>query len=149
MSKLHTQNLHSDYRKYLHQDFLDNERDYWKMRDRLMQEYKGQWVAIHNGRIIAHSNDLSDVTDEVGRLGCHAYIARVGEEDEVIFTVRRKEFSYDMNYKPFALPKVEVIFSNYYRTRRQLYPDVIPDTGADLSVLPEWVIKFAAHLRVG
>ena len=126
MPQIHSQNLPLTHRKYLHQDFLENERDYWKMRDRLVQEYQGQWVAVHGGKVMASSNDLFDVTDEVGKLGCHAYIARVGEEQSLVFTIRRREFSYDVSYRPFALPRVEAAFSNFHRTGRYLYPDVIP-----------------------
>ena len=137
MPQIHSQNLPLTHRKYLHQDFLENERDYWKMRDRLVREYQGQWVAVHGGKVMASSDDLFDVTDEVGKLGCHAYIARVGEEQSLVFTIRRREFSYDVSYRPFALPRVKAAFSNFHRTGRYLYPDVIPDTGGDLSILPE------------
>lgn len=137
MPQIHSQNLPPTHKKHLHQEFLENERDYWEMRDRLMQIYQGQWVAIHGAQVVASGNDLFDVTDKVGKLGCHAYIARVGEEDSVVFTVRLREFSYDVAYRPFALPRAEVTFSNYHQTGRRLYPDVIPDTGGDLSVLPE------------
>ncbi len=137
MSQIHTRNLPLTHKKYLHQDFLDNESDYWKRRDQLMQRYYGQWVAIHGGQVVAHGNDLLDVLDGVGKLGCHAYVACVGQEDSVIFTIRRREFTYDIAYRPFALPQAEVAFANYQGTERQLYPDVIPDTGADLSALPE------------
>ena len=137
MSQIESRNLSLAHREYLHQDFLENERDYWKMRDELMREYQGQWVAIHRGKVIASDDDLFDVTDEVGKLGCHAYIARVGDEESIVFTVRRREFSYDVNYRPFPLPRIEAAFANYHRTGRLLYQDVIPDTGGDLSVLPE------------
>ena len=137
MPQIHSRNLPLTHKEYLHQDFLENEREYWKMRDRLMREYQAQWVAIHGGKVVASGDDLFNVTDEVGKLGCHAYIARVGEEESIVFTIRRREFSYDVSYKPFALPRVEVAFSNYHRTGRRLYPDVIPDTGGDLSILPE------------
>jgi len=124
MPQIHSQNLPSTHKKHLHQDFLENERDYWEVRDRLMREYQGQWVAIHGGQVVASGNDLFDVTDEVGKLGCHAYIARVGEEDSLVFTVRRREFSYDVAYRPFALPRAEVAFSDYHKTGRRLYPHV-------------------------
>lgn len=137
MPQIHSQNLSPTHKKHLHQEFLENERDYWEMRDRLMQKYQGQWVAIDGAQVVASGNDLFDVTDKVGKLRCHAYIARVGEEDSVVFTVRLREFSYDVAYRPFALPRAEVAFSNYHQTGRRLYPDVIPDTGGDLSILPE------------
>jgi len=137
MPQLLTQNLSVTEKKRLHKDFVENEGIYWRIREQLLKQYAGQWVALHDARVVASGNDLFDVTDEVGKLGCHAYIARVGEEDNLVFTIRRREFTYDVTYQPFALPKVEAIFSNCYGTARQLCPDVIPDTGADLSALPE------------
>lgn len=134
---LTSQNLPPAQKKRLHEDFIENERLYWRMREQLLKQYEGQWVAIEGGKVVASGDNLFDVTDEVGRLGCHAYIARVGQEDSIVFTIRRREFAYDMTYQPFALPQAEVVFANYQGTGRQAYPDVIPDTGADLSALPE------------
>jgi hypothetical protein len=137
MSQLLTsENLPLTQKKRLHKDFIENEKLYWRMREQLLKQYGGKWVAIEGGRVVASGDDLFDVTDEVGSLGCHAYIAQVGREDSLVFIIRR-EFTYDATYQPFALPQAEVIFFNYRGTARQLYPDVIPDTGADLSALPE------------
>lgn len=124
MTQIHSRNLPLTHREYLHQDFLENERGYWKMRSRLMREYQGQWVAIHGGNLIASGDDLFSVTDEVGELDCHAYIARVGEEDSLVFSVGRRGFSYDVAYRRFGLPRSEVAFSDYHRTARRLYPHV-------------------------
>jgi hypothetical protein len=110
MLRISTQNLPPVQKKHLHKDFLQNERDYWQMRERLMQEYPGRWLAIHQGKVVASGDDLMNVIDQVGKLGCHAYIAQVGQEDSLVFTIRRREFSYDLSYKPFALPCVKVIF---------------------------------------
>ncbi|MFQ6040544.1 MAG: DUF5678 domain-containing protein [Candidatus Poribacteria bacterium] len=137
MSSNNTQNLSKFQKKYLHKDFLENERDYWNMRGNLLKSYKGKWIAIHKGNVVAVSDDLFSITDEVGRLNCRAYIAKVGEEDSVVFKVRRRQFNYDTTYSPFALPRAEVTFSNYSKTDSKLYSDVIPDTGGDLSVLLE------------
>lgn len=116
---------------------LANEHAYWQAREQLLNEYRGRWVAFHTGQVIASGDNLLDVLDEAGSAGCHAYVALVGEEDSVVFTVRRKEFDYDRTYRPFPLPLVEATFSNYSGTSRQFYAAIIPDTGADLSVLPE------------
>jgi len=48
MPQIHSQNLPPTHKKHLHQDFLENERDYWEMRDWLMREYQGQEVAFSN-----------------------------------------------------------------------------------------------------
>jgi hypothetical protein len=137
MPQISIQNLSLTEKERLHKDFVENEKIYWELREEFLKQYWGKWVAIHAGEIVATGDDLLDVTDDVGELGCHAYIALVGQEDDLVFTVRRKEFNYDVAYRPFALPRAEVAFSNYQGTGRGFYPDVIPDTGADLSVLPE------------
>ncbi len=136
MQSIRTKGLPEAYKKYLHEDFLANEEHYWRIRKKLLSQYRGCWVAIHKGQVVASSKDVWEITDAVGKLGFHAYIAKVGEED-IVFKVRRQEFAYDQTYHPFALPRAEVTFANYARTSARLYPDVIPDTGSDLSILRE------------
>jgi len=91
MQGIHTKGMPKEYKKYLHEDFLANEQHYWRMREELL---KGQWVAVHRGIVVASSKDVWEITETVGKLGCHAYIAKVGEED-LTFKVRRREFAYD------------------------------------------------------
>jgi len=136
MQGMHIKGLSEEYRKYLHEDFLTNEEHYWRMREELLNQYRGSWVAIDKGHVVASSKDVWEITEAVGKLGCHAYIAKVGEED-IVFKVRRVEFAYDQSYHPFALPQAEVTFANFACTSAKVYSDVIPDTGADLSILPE------------
>jgi hypothetical protein len=137
MTRTQTQYLPEEQKKRLHPDFIANEQGYWRMRDQLLKQYLSKWVAVHQGQVVAVSQDVLDITDQVGKLGLHAYIAKVGEEDKLVFQVRRKDFSYDASYQPFALPRAEVTFSNYAQTHSKRCLDVIPDTGADLSVLPD------------
>jgi len=136
MQSIQTKSLSEEYKKYLHEDFLANEEYYWRMREKLLDQYQGCWVAIHRGQVVATSKDVWQITETVGNLGCHAYIAKVGEED-IVFKVRRLEFAYDHTYRPFALPQAELTFGNYAGTSARFFSDVIPDTGADLSILPE------------
>ena len=137
MHDMTSQHLPPAQQQRLDREFIENEQSYWQMREQLLAEYAGQWVAVDAGTVIASSDNLLDVTDQVGNSGSHAYIARVGQEDSLIFTIRRKTFAYNVTYTPFALPQAEVTFTNFRGTQRQHYSDVIPDTGADLSVLPE------------
>lgn len=132
-----TENLPPEQQQRLHADFLANEQAYLQMRDSLLPQYRGQWVAVHDGRVIAAGEDLVTVTEAAAASGGHPYIAKVGEEDAVVFRVRRALFAYDQAYQPFALPRVTVTFLDDAETQSQTYPDVIPDTGADLSVLPD------------
>ena len=136
MLQIQTTNLSAEQQRRLHPGFLANERHYLRMRPQLLEQYQSQWVAIHDGRVIAHSGNPLTVMEAVGRAGCHAFVALVGQENRAVFRVRRREFHYDTTYQPFALPRVEVAFANYARSQVRRYPDVIPDIGADLSVLP-------------
>jgi predicted aspartyl protease len=132
-----TSNLPADDRQRLHADFLANEQDYLRMRDSLLPHYHGQWVAVHKGRVIAAGTNLLAVTEAAATTGGHPYIAFVGAEDRVHFRVWRVIFAYDQSYQPFSLPQVTVPFWDHAETRSQTYSDTIPDTGADLSVLPQ------------
>ena len=42
---------------------------------------------------MANSTDMWEIIDAVGKLGCHPYVAKVGEEEELVFKVRRQEFA--------------------------------------------------------
>lgn len=136
---LHTQtdNLPHDQRQRLHADFLANERAYLRMRDRLLAQYRGQWVAVHDGQVLASGTQLMQVMERAVASGGHPYIALVGAEDAAVFRVRRAVFAYDHAYQPFPLPRVKATFWNHAETHSQTHPDVIPDTGADVSVLPD------------
>ena len=136
MSSLQTANLPDDQRQRLHSDFLANEQAYWQMRDGLLPSYRGQWVAVEAGKVVAASSDLLALADAAATAGGHPYIALVGAEDTVVFRVRSAVFSYDRTYQPFPLPRLAATYWNHAGTHSQSHMDVIPDTGADLSVLP-------------
>jgi hypothetical protein len=136
MLQTHTTNLPLDQRNRLHEDFLADEQAYLQMRDNLMAQFGGQWVAMQGGKVIAAGPNLLAVMEEASRFGGHPYIALVGAEDTVVFRVRRVAFGYDQAYQPFPLPRLTATFWNHAQTHSQQYIDVIPDTGADVSVLP-------------
>jgi hypothetical protein len=137
MFRSQTANLPPEQQQRLHADFLANEQTYFRLRDKLVSQYLGQWVAVHNGQVIAADPDLVRVTNQAAASGGHPYIARVGSEDQVVFRIRRQEFGYDPTYQPFALPRITITFWNDAESSSQTYPDVIPDTGADSSALPD------------
>src|SRR5713101_413731 len=130
-------NLTPQQKHRLHADFLANEQAYHEMRDLLLAQFPGQWIAVHNGKVIATGNNLIQVSDAAAASGGHPFIAKVGAEEEVIFRFRRVEFSFDQSYQPFAIPRVSVTFWNHSETRSAVFPDVIPDTGADSCLLPD------------
>jgi predicted aspartyl protease len=136
---LHTQtaNLPQDQQQRLHPDFLADEQAYLQMRDSLLSQYRGQWVAVQGGKVIAAAPGLMEVMERASSCGGHPYIALVGGEDAVVFRVRRAVYAYDQACQPFPLPRVTATFWNQPETHSQQHPDVIPDTGADVSVLPD------------
>lgn len=137
MLRIQTTNLSQDQQQRLHPDFLADEQAYLYMRDRLLAQYQGQWAAVHDGKLVAAGPKLLEVMERASTHGGHPYIARVGAEDTVVFRVRRSVFAYDQSYQPFPLPRVSAKFWNHAETHSQQHPDAIPDTGADVSVLPE------------
>lgn len=122
-------------KKHLDKDFLENDKSYWEVRDRLLQSYPGKWVAVRDGKVVAQADNVFDILDRAEEAGGYPYIARVGYE-EMEFTIRRS-FSYDTTYQPFALPRIAATFSDRHRNRSATYEDVIPDTGADITLLSE------------
>jgi hypothetical protein len=96
MLQSQTANLPPEQQRQVHADFLANEQTYLRLRDGLLPRFRGQWVAIHNGQLIASGHDLIAVTEQAAATGGHPYIARVGEENDTVFHVRRTEFAYDI-----------------------------------------------------
>jgi predicted aspartyl protease len=131
-----TSKLPPEQRQRLHADFLANEQDYLRLRDGLLASHCGQWVAVQEGQLIAAGNDLMAVMRVAADSGGHPFVARVGEE-ETPFRVRRVEFAYDQAYQPLPIPRVTVTFWDDAETHSLTQDDVIPDTGADVSVRPQ------------
>lgn len=134
MEKL-TSKLSERERARLHPEFLENEDSYWRIRDSLLPRYRGKWVAVRAGDVVAEADEVFTVLDRIAEIGGHPYIALVGDEHRE-FKVRRV-FDYDPSYQPVPLPRVTARFSGPRPERAATFEDVIPDTGADLSVLPE------------
>ncbi len=130
-----TDGLPQREKAYLPPDFLENEESYWRVRQTLLPRYQGKWVAVKVGQVVAEADGVFDILDSANKMGGHPYIARVGFEDRQ-FVIRRS-FPYDAGYQPFPLPRVTVRFIGPQDDRAATFDDVIPDTGADLSLLPE------------
>ena len=126
-------------RQLLTDAYLANEKVYWQQREQLVQRLANKWVAVHNGQVVTVGEDMATVMDEVGKQGlCDAYIEKVGGESDTVFTIRQRReigFAYDSSYAP-PIPRIEVKFLNFQQSHHTTYADVIPDTGADNTVLP-------------
>jgi hypothetical protein len=137
MFQIQTTNLPHEQQQRLHPDFLANEKAYCQMRDSLLAQFQGQWVAVQDGKVIVAGPKLMEVMDKVSSYGGHPYIALVGAEDSAVFRIRRAIFAYDQTYQPIPLPRSVARFWNHSQTHTQQHVDVIPDTGADVCVLPD------------
>jgi predicted aspartyl protease len=137
MLQIQTANLSGDQQQVVHSDFLADEQAYLRMRVNLLPQYRGQWVAVQGGNVIAAGTSLMAVMEKASASGGHPYIALVGAEDAVVFRARRAVFAYDQAYQPFPLPRIAATFWDHAQTHSQQHSDVIPDTGADISVLPD------------
>lgn len=89
MFRCQSRNLPSDQQNRLHPAFLANEKAYREMHGDLLARYGGQWVAVHDKKVIASGEDLLSVSQAALALGGHPFIASVGAEDEVVFRIRK------------------------------------------------------------
>jgi hypothetical protein len=133
----HSSNFPPEVRQRLHPEFLANEESYMRLRDSLLDRYRGQWVAVTAQGVVAASPNLLAVMEAASAHGGHPYVACVGMEESIVFRSRRAVFPYDQAYHPFPLPRIIATFSNDGQTRAQTHGDVIPDTGSDICLLPD------------
>lgn len=49
-----------------------------------MTKYRGQWIAVASGRIIAHDKRLDIVTDKAEKKAKHPIYSKVPEEDILV-----------------------------------------------------------------
>ena len=108
---------------------------YWAARDKLLEQYHDRWVAFADGEFIVSGRNPTDVFHEGQATGRHPFFACVGHEDQPT-RIRRVTFSYDTSYPTEALPVVSVEFRTDPTLPGTLRERVIPDTGADATVLP-------------
>lgn len=120
-----------------HARFECEKQAYWSMREQLLQQYFGKWVAVVNGKVLAVGGKKMAVLQEAfaqtrSEVG---YINRVGYEE----ITKRKNIRqlvsgrYDKEYDhPIPISKITFLnpVSNVARS-----VNCIIDTGADLIVL--------------
>jgi hypothetical protein len=66
----------------IHPYWRKNEADYWSMRDQLLVQYQGQWVAFADGAVIAACKTSLDVLHTPGVVARHPFVICVGREDQ-------------------------------------------------------------------
>jgi hypothetical protein len=121
--------------KQLHPDRRKNEEAYWAVRDQLLEQYRGQWIGFADGAVIASGSSPVTVFHQAEASGLHPFFICVGREGESC-RIRRVSCPYDSGYPGEALPLIAVEFRQASGAPGVVLDRVIPDTGADASVLP-------------
>jgi hypothetical protein len=119
----------------IHPDWRQNEADYWAVRDQLLDQYQNRWIGFADGVVIAFGTSPVEVFHAAQQSGRHPFFICVGREDEPS-RVRRSGFPYDSSYPGEALPLISVEFGQAIGSPGMILDRVIPDTGADVTVLP-------------
>jgi hypothetical protein len=127
--------LPPDIAVQIHPTWRKNEADYWAAQGQLLSQYRNEWIAFADGKVIAASTSPVEVFRKAHQSGLHPFVVCVGREYEPC-RMRRTEFSYDASYPDEALPVVSVEFRTDPDCTGIVMDDVIPDTGADASALP-------------
>jgi hypothetical protein len=121
--------------RQIHPDWRKNETEYWARRETLLEQYRDRWIAFADGEVISSGHSPVDVFHEAQQSGRHPFVTCVGREHEPT-RIRRAVFSYDDTYPEEALPLLSAEFRNDPAKEGVVLDRVIPDTGADASVLP-------------
>src|SRR2546421_12723101 len=89
--------LPNDVASRLHPNWRKNEQEYWAARDRLLPQYRDQWVAFADGTVVASGTSPVVVFHAAGQSGRHPFVVCVGREEEPCH-MRRVSFGYDTSY---------------------------------------------------
>src|SRR6185312_1161169 len=65
----------------LHAEYVANEQTYQKMRPALLKKFRGKWVAVGKGKVLASGDKLRPVFDDAAGVEKHPYLNLVGKED--------------------------------------------------------------------
>jgi hypothetical protein len=121
--------------RQIHPDWRKNEAAYWAVRDQLLPQYRNQWIGFADGAVIAACKTSLEVLHTPGVVERHPFVICVGREDQP-YRIRRAAFAYDPTYPGQALPLISAEFRSVSGSAGLVLDRVIPDTGADVSVLP-------------
>src|SRR5919204_5954367 len=121
--------------RQIHPERRKNEAGYWAVRDQLLPQYQGQWIGFAEGRVVASGTSPVTVFHAAEATGLHPFFICVGREEEPC-RIRRATSAYDASYPGEALPLIRAEFRQASGSPGVALDRVIPDTGADASVLP-------------
>ncbi len=115
--------------RQVHPDWRKNAAAYWAVRDHLLGQYQGQWIAFADGAVIAACKTSLEVLHTPGMVERHPFVICVGREDEP-YRIRRATFAYDSTYRGQVLPLLSAEFRSVSGSADLVLDLVIPDSGA-------------------
>ncbi|HEX5472557.1 MAG TPA: hypothetical protein VFW73_11755 [Lacipirellulaceae bacterium] len=101
--------LPAEIANQIHPDRRKNELEYWAVRDRLISQYRGQWIGFADGAVIASGTSPVAVFHAAESSGRHPFLICVGNE-EAPCRIRRVAFNYDPAYQGEPLPIIRAEF---------------------------------------
>src|SRR5438128_795629 len=66
----------------IHPDWRKNEAAYWAVRDQLLSQYRGQWIGLAGGQVVAAGPRPVAVFHAAHQAAKHPYIICVGREEQ-------------------------------------------------------------------
>ncbi len=90
--------LPPDIAQQVHPDWRKNESAYRAVRDQLLGQYGGQWIAFADGAVVAAASTPLEVFLAIRQSQRHPFVIRVGYENEPWYRIRRTIFAYDTAY---------------------------------------------------
>src|ERR1700692_53866 len=83
--------------RQIHPDWRKNEATYWAVRDQILPQYQGQWIAFADGVVIASGTSPVEVLHAAQQSGRHPFVICVGREEEPC-RIRRSKFLCDSRF---------------------------------------------------
>ena len=74
--------LPPEFAQQAHPDWRKNEAAYWTVRDKLLSQYRDQWVRFADGSVIASGRSPFEVLHAAQTSGRHPLFICVGHESE-------------------------------------------------------------------
>lgn len=68
--------------RQIHPDRRKNEAAYWAVRDKLLDQYQGQWIGFADGTVVASGSSPVTVFHAAEASGLHPFFIRVGREEK-------------------------------------------------------------------
>lgn len=74
--------LPPEIRERINPKWRENELEYWRQREQLLEQYKDRWIGFADGKVVAVGKTPTAVSHEAKRSAKAPYVTCVGHEDQ-------------------------------------------------------------------